>query len=99
MSDISETEINGMSKEQHYYLRGYADGQSDTLDKISAEIEERVRINQCLNIDKVKALCWCLDVIDKYKAETPKQESNSTNKSDNISHIDLNLISVCSNSN
>ena len=36
MSERTETEINGMSKEQHYYLRGYADGQSDTLDKIAA---------------------------------------------------------------
>ena len=38
MSEISETEIKSMTKEQNY-LRGYADGKSDVLDKIKAEIE------------------------------------------------------------
>lgn len=40
------------------------------LDKIRAEIEEHAYINQNLNIDRARALCWCLDVIDKYKAES-----------------------------
>ena len=40
------------------------------LDKIRAEIEEHSKINQNLNIDRAKALCWCLDVIDKYKGES-----------------------------
>ena len=43
-----------------------------TLDKISAEIEEHVKINQNLNTDRARALCWCLDVIDKYKVESEK---------------------------
>lgn len=39
MSQISETEIKGMSKAQNY-MRGYKDGKSDVLDKIRAEIAE-----------------------------------------------------------
>ena len=38
MSEISETEIKSMTKEQNY-IRGYKDGKSDVLDKIRAEIE------------------------------------------------------------
>ena len=44
--------------------------QAPILDKIRSEIEEHAKINQNLNIDRAKALCWCLDLIDKYKAET-----------------------------
>ena len=39
MSEISETEIKSMTKEQNYF-RGYFDGKSDTLDKIREEIAE-----------------------------------------------------------
>ena len=46
--------------------------QEPVLDKIIAEIEEHVKINQCLNTDRAKALCWCLDVIDKHIAESVK---------------------------
>jgi len=42
----------------------------EVLDKIRAEVEEHAKINQNLNTDRARALCWCLDVIDKYKAET-----------------------------
>lgn len=38
MSEISESEIKSMTKEQNY-MRGYEDGKSDVLDKIRAEIE------------------------------------------------------------
>ena len=34
--------------------------------KVKAEIEEQAKINQNLNIDRARTLCWCLDVIDKY---------------------------------
>lgn len=37
------------------------------LDEIKAEIEEHAKINYGLNTDGAKALCWCLNVIDKYK--------------------------------
>ena len=40
MKEISEIEIKAMSKEQNY-LRGYADGKSDILDKIRNEIEKQ----------------------------------------------------------
>lgn len=44
------------------------------LDKIRAEIEEHAKINQNLNTDRARALCWCLDVIDKYKAEIESKD-------------------------
>ena len=44
--------------------------QQDILDKIRSEIEEHAKINQNLNIDRARALCWCLDIIDKYKSES-----------------------------
>jgi len=40
MSEISETEIKSMTKEQNY-MRGYEDGKSDVLDKIRAEIDRQ----------------------------------------------------------
>ena len=40
------------------------------LDEIRTEIEEHAKINQNLNTDRARALCWCLDVIDKYKTES-----------------------------
>lgn len=39
MSEISETEIKTMTKEQNY-MRGYKDGKSDVLEKIRAEIDK-----------------------------------------------------------
>lgn len=37
---------------------------TDVLDEIRSYIEESVKINQNLNIDRARALCWCLNVID-----------------------------------
>ena len=39
MTEISETEIKSMTKEQNY-MRGYEDGKSDVLDKIELEIDK-----------------------------------------------------------
>lgn len=39
MSEISETEIKSMTKEQNY-LRGYKDGKRDVLNDIRAEIKQ-----------------------------------------------------------
>ena len=39
MSEITETEIKSMAKEQNY-LRGYADGKSDVLEDIREDIEK-----------------------------------------------------------
>lgn len=44
------------------------------LDKIKSEIEEHVLINQAVNVDRANALCWCLDVIDKYTTEIEDNE-------------------------
>lgn len=43
---------------------------TDVFDKIRAEFEEHAKINQNLNTDIARAICWCLDIIDKYMAES-----------------------------
>lgn len=58
MSQITESEIKSMTKEQNY-MRGYADGKSDGLNKIRAEIDELSRYF----FDPQ----YLLDMIDKYK--------------------------------
>ena len=55
-------------------IKKYEEPKTDVLDKISTEIEEHVKINQNLNMDRVKALCWCLNVIDKYKTESEEKK-------------------------
>lgn len=75
MSEISETEIKAMTKEQNY-LRGYKDGKSDVLDKLRTEItykqeielkgEETSEWNECIK--------EVLEVIDKYKLESEEVE-------------------------
>ena len=50
MSEISETEIKTMTKEQNY-MRGYKDGKSDVLDKISAEITEKAFTEEIFDED------------------------------------------------
>lgn len=61
--------IEALTYDRGQYSKGYKDGVNDVLGKIKVEIEEHVKINQNLNIDRARALCWCLDVIDKYKEE------------------------------
>ena len=74
MSEISETEIKAMTKEQNY-MRGYKDGKSDVLDKIRAEFisvypknyagEPELGGSGCVfSLNKV------LNVIDTYRAES-----------------------------
>ena len=53
-------------EQDHAILKAYSDGVNEALDKIRAEIEEHAKINQNLNTDSARALCWCLDIIDKY---------------------------------
>lgn len=76
MSEISEVEIKSMTKEQNY-MRGYEDGKSDVLDKISTEIGQLPSYvakfaggDFAIHIDKEKVL----QIIDKYKAEVDPQE-------------------------
>lgn len=60
-------------------LRADRDRLQDAFDKLRAEIEEPLKINQGLNTESAKAqaiaLSWVLEVIDKYKAEIEPQES------------------------
>ena len=86
MSEISETEIKAMTKEQNY-IRGYEDGKSDVLDKIRAEIEQAANkqfeiamgvadLNErYAHIQMENAYRHSLNVIDKYKAESEDNEN------------------------
>jgi hypothetical protein len=70
MSEISETEIKSMTKEQNY-MRGYADGKSDVLDKIKAEIERERSFQRAMDeYDIATGLRKALEIIDKYTAES-----------------------------
>lgn len=60
---FAETGTILVKKEYFEYLKKKA----DAIDKIRAEINEHVLINQHLNVDRANALCWCLDVIDKHE--------------------------------
>ena len=69
MSEISETEIKAMTKEQNY-MCGYEDGKFDVLAKIRAEIIARDK-----NVKAVRSDNCCyftaeeiLSIIDTYKA-------------------------------
>jgi len=57
--------------------------ENDFLDKIRAEIEEPLKINKGMHTDSAKAqaiaLSWCLEIIDKYKAES--EEKNDKGRS------------------
>ena len=64
MSEISETEIKSMTKEQNY-MRGYKDGKSDVLDKIRAEITE-YKDNKIIHLERNEMIDIVLDIIDKY---------------------------------
>lgn len=57
---------------------------AELLDKIRAEFEEHAKINQNLNIDRARAICWCLDIIDKYMAEV--RNRNEKNHCRNVTN-------------
>ena len=63
-----DEEPRGRIYEEHKLILELLE-QEIVLDKIRAEIKEHALINQNLNIDRANALCWCLDVIDRYKEE------------------------------
>ena len=85
MSEISEIEIISMTKEQNY-MRGYADGKSDVLDKIRAEIEQAADkqfqiamgiadLNErYTHIQMENAYRHSLNIIDKYRGEVDCRE-------------------------
>lgn len=52
----------------HEILRAYSDGVNNILDKMRAEIEHHRRKTQ--DIDPYDLVGDCLDIIDKYKAES-----------------------------
>lgn len=66
MTEISETEIKSMTKEQNY-MRGYRDGKSDVLDKIRAEIEQNAYpiVHGVNSHEKGMTLYGILQIIDK----------------------------------
>lgn len=70
MSEISETEIKSMTKEQNY-MRGYEDGKSDVLDKIIFEIEKE-RVSYPPSADEYKTINKVLQIINRYRNEVGK---------------------------
>ena len=67
----AEPDFMKLCEEDDYeIIKEYKEPKTDTLDKIRAKIEEGAKIVQHVNIEKAKALCWCLDVIDKYTKES-----------------------------
>lgn len=73
MSEISEIEIESMTKEQNY-MRGYKDGKSDALDKIRAEVEQMDFDFGDFYDNTDSIVEMILQVIDKYK--TGSEEYN-----------------------
>lgn len=66
--------FKALKYDRDQYNKGYKDGVNEVLGKIRAKIEEGAKIVQHVNIEKAKALCWCLDVIDKYTEESEGNE-------------------------
>ena len=64
MSEISETEIKATTKEQNY-MRGYKDGKSDVLDKISTEIK-RMEYHM-IDCDVLVSQEEVFEILEKYK--------------------------------
>lgn len=65
--------IKALQYDRKQYAKGYSDGKSDVLDRIKAEIGEQVLESlsdggdDWFTAEKVNE---CLDIIDKYKAES-----------------------------
>lgn len=68
MSEITETEIKSMTKEQNYML-GYRDGKSDVLDKIRAEIKHFMYELNPNSSESDYACNYVLEIIDKILKE------------------------------
>ncbi len=68
MSEISEIEIESMTKEQNY-MRGYKDGKFDALDKIRTEVEQMDFDFGDFYDNTDTIVEMVLQVIDKYKTE------------------------------
>ena len=73
MTEISETEIKSMTKEQNY-MRGYKDGKNEVLDKIRAEIESMDFDFGDYYDHTDEIIDMLCKTIDKYKAEFEPQE-------------------------
>ena len=72
MSEISETEIEAMTKEQNY-MRAYKDGKSDVLEELRAEIQDIAFDSQEIDGEHESFIIVdfndVLNIIDKYKKE------------------------------
>ncbi len=72
MSEISESEIKSMTKEQNY-MRGYENGKSDVLDSIRAEVEQ-MDFDFGDYYDHTSTIIEMMcEVIDKYKTGGNKE--------------------------
>ena len=58
-------------QQDHEILKAYSDGANEVLDKIRAEIEKkRTRSKQMSSVLQMNAYTDCLQIIDKYIAES-----------------------------
>ena len=74
MSEISESEIKSMTKEQNY-MREYENGKSDVLDKIRVKIEGwqvDIHDNEYDADEHDFVFERIFEIIDEYKAEGNK---------------------------
>ena len=65
--------IKAINYDRNQYSKGYKDGVNDTLDKIRAKIEEQVLESLSDGGDDwfaAEKVNECLEIIDKYKAES-----------------------------
>ena len=70
MSEISETEIKSMTKEQNY-IRGYEDGKSDVLDKIISEATSlKITYTDHDKDTYRRGINDVLKIINKYRTES-----------------------------
>ena len=65
--------IKAINYDRNQYSKGYKDGVDDVLDKIRAEIEQRKK-NSSGEPNRDLAFNVCLQIIDKYKAESEDKE-------------------------
>lgn len=80
MTEISETEIKSMTKEQNY-MRGYRDGKSDVLNKIRTEIEQIIGERNLDDYDFCSGLICARKIIDKYRAKGSDKDERRKRKS------------------
>ena len=71
--------IKALQYDRNQYTRGYEDGKNDAIDKIRAEIEQKIIKRPYMDFKEWErcyndTILEVLDIIDKYKAESEDKE-------------------------